>query len=186
MTVRLAPRIFLQGRAAWGQSSNNIRITDGVSVTTGRFDTERWLARGRLTGQWTFGAVHFTPSVSVAYIEDHQKSFVDSGGTLVGAQTASLGQVEFGPEWSYHMQRSHGLTLVPRFALKGIWNFAEDNGAALSGVDVGSGHLRAKTEVGLRLIDKNQNSLEFSGSYDGIGDNDFSAYSGSMKLRLAY
>jgi outer membrane autotransporter protein len=137
-------------------------------------------------GVWNFGALRFSPSLSVAYIEEHQKSYVDSLNVLIPGQTVSLGQAEFGPEFAYSIKGRNGTTIVPSFALKGVWNFAEDNGAALAGEAVGSQEFRGKAEAGLQFSDKLGRSLKFTGTFDGIGDDDFQAYSGELRLTLPF
>jgi Autotransporter beta-domain/HYR domain len=178
-TVKLSDNLYFQTRAAWGQSQNDI---SPFLTYTDTFDTTRWLVRGKLKGVWNFGALRFSPSASVAYIEEHQKSYVDSLNVLIPSQTVSLGQFEFGPEISYTIKQANGTTIVPSFALKGIWNFAESNGAALAGTAAGSAEFRGKAEAGVRFADLGGVSFEFSGAYDGIGDNDYQAVSGRARI----
>ena len=104
-TLRLAPNVYFQGRAAWGKSKNDI---SPFMTYTDTFDTTRWLVRGKLQGNWSFGALQFSPSASVAYIEEHQKSYTDTLGVVIPDQTATLGQAEFGPELSYRWKLNNG------------------------------------------------------------------------------
>lgn len=182
-TVKLSDNLYLQSRAAWGKSKNDI---SPFRTYTDTFDTTRWLVRSKLKGVWNFGALRFSPSMSIAYIEEHQKSYVDTLGVLIPSQKVSLGQAEFGPEFSYTFKTSSGTTIVPSLGLKGIWNFAEDNGVLVGGTTVGAGEFRGKLDLGLKILSKEGLALELGGSYDGIGDHEYESYSGTVKLRVPF
>ena len=62
VVARLHQNLLFDARAAWGQSDNDIALT---GTSTGSFDTTRWLAKGRLTGDFNFGQWHFAPHVGV-------------------------------------------------------------------------------------------------------------------------
>ncbi len=179
-TVKLSPNLYFQGRAAWGRSNNDI---SPFLTYTDNFDTERWLVRGKLQGVWNYGNFRFSPSASAAYIEERQGAYTDSLGVFIPGQSVSLGQAEFGPEASYSFGPIDGFRIMPRASLKGVWNFAEDNGV-LAGTSVGTAYFRGKAGVGLKIEGENGASLDFGGTYDGIGAADFRAVSGSVKLRL--
>jgi len=87
------------GRAAWGQSDNDINLLGG----RGSFDTDRWLARGSLRGNWYSGAWRLTSITELGYVEEQQDSFRESGGAVVPGQTITLGRFTFGPELAYRM-----------------------------------------------------------------------------------
>lgn len=182
VTARLARNIYFQGRFAWGHSENDIT----VATAHGRFDTRRWLVRGKLQGDWRQGAWQFAPSLSVAHIRERQKGYVDTSGTTIPGQTVSLGHVSFGPEVSYTMRPSDGTVWVPRAAFRGVWSFSEDIDTAAASAISASETLRGQAELGLSVVGANGSSLDFMAAYDGVGDRDFSAYSGSMRLRLRY
>ena len=180
-TVRLSNNLYFQTDAAWGKSKNDISPT---LTYTDSFDTERWLARGKLKGIWHFGNLKFSPDLSVAYIEEHQKSYIDTLDALIPGQTVSLGQAELGPEFSYTLKREDGRLYIPRVGIKGVWNFAQDNGALVSGMEVGTSDFRGKAEAGLSVSDTSGISLDLSGSYDGLGDDDYRAISGRAALTI--
>lgn len=180
-TVKLTKNLYFQARAAWGRSNNDI---SPFLTYTDSFDTQRWLVRGKLKGVWNSGAWQFSPSASVAYIEEHQEGYVDSLNVTIPDQTVSLGQAAAGPEVSYRYKVDDGFTFVPRISLKGVWNFTEDNSAVLAGTEVGASDIRGRAEIGLKIVGTNGASLDFAGSYDGIGDNNFQASGGRLKLRL--
>ena len=93
-TVKITENLFLDTRAAWGMSSNEI---SPFNTYTDIFETQRWLVRAGLIGDWRFGDWMFRPSANVAYIQEAQEAYVDSLSVFIPGQTVSLGQFDFGP-----------------------------------------------------------------------------------------
>jgi hypothetical protein len=180
-TLKLTENLYFQGRAAWGQSRN--RISPFLTYTD-TFETERWLVRGKLQGLWSFGQWRFTPNASLAYIEERQAAYIDTLRVLIPGQTVSLGQAEFGPEAAYVYTGLAGFVVTPSIGLKGVWTFAEDNGAVVGGSVVGSDDIRGKLEAGLTIKSTGGVSLEISGTYDGITDQKYEAIEGGLRLRV--
>ena len=69
-----------------------------------------------------------------------------------------------------------------------IWNFADDTTVAgvgaLNGDVAGPSGACGRTELGLRARSSSGISLDFSGSYDGIGAGNYSAAIGRANLRV--
>ncbi len=124
LSARLHKNIFLDLRAARGSSSSNDLEMANV---TADFDTTRWLVFGRISGDWHMGSWRFTPTTSVAYIEENLKSFTESTGARVSGQSISLGQAAFGPEIGYSTQVAN-MQIQPYGSIKGIWNFDRPDG----------------------------------------------------------
>ena len=180
-TIAIAQDVYFQARAAWGQSENDI---SPFMTYTDTFDTTRWLLRGRLEGRYSIGDLQVAPSASIAYIKEHQESYVDSLGVTIPNQTVSLGQAQFGPVLSYMLQ-SDGYVITPTVGIKGVWNFAgNDNTALVAAQNVGAQDLRGKVEAGVRIGIENGSSIEVSGTYDGIGDSDYEAMGGQLQIRV--
>ena len=176
--------MFLQGRAAWGRSTNEI---SPYLTYTDRFDTERWLVSATLTGRWNFAAWTFRPSASVSYMEDTALSYHDTHGAQIPEVTSSLGQAKAGPVVGYKFVYADGTVIEPMAGLQIIWNFAEDTTAAgigsLNGEDAGPAGVRGRIELGVTATMPSGLSLDLSSSYDGIGASDFNSYSGRIILR---
>ena len=64
VSVRLAPNMFLDARAAWGLSRNDV---DPFGQYTDKFSANRWLAHAKLTGNWHWQDFRLTPSVALDY-----------------------------------------------------------------------------------------------------------------------
>ncbi len=178
VSAKLRENLFLDVRGAWGESDNDIHL---VGLTRDSFDTNRWLATARLTGNWRRGNFRVTPSAALKYIEEQQESFTNSLGIFIPGQSVSLGRLSFGPEFGWRHQAANGTIIEPHASITGIWDF-DDAGrlTTLAGTVTSPNDLRAKIEGGVLITRPNGVSLRATGSYDGIGDDDFSAYSGKL------
>ncbi len=180
-TVRLSQHLFLQGRAAWGRSDNDV---SPYMTYEDHFASTRWLASATLTGRWQTGPWQFRPSASLAYIEDASAGYVDTLGVSIPGVKATLGQASFGPEIAYRYVARDRSILEPRVALQGIWSFAGNGVDVVAGIPAGPDELRGKIEVGIRATTPGGLVLDLSGSYDGIGAGDWQAVSGVASVRV--
>jgi outer membrane autotransporter protein len=182
--ARLHDNLILDGRAAWGLSDNDI---DPLGFYTDSFETERWLLKSQLTGDFRAGQLRFAPSVGILYFEDKQDSYVDSLGIEIPEQTVALGRLTFGPALEYNFEVEGGTTITPRIALKGIWDFEK---AEILDPDTGlpagtsESDLRGRIEAGLAAELADGFSVVAEGFYDGIGADDLEAYGGSARITV--
>jgi hypothetical protein len=172
--VQLSPNLYWQGRAMWGQSSNTVSQTGSA---TDHYDSERWLLRSALLGRWRFGNVEFRPSASVAYAEE-------TANGLTSSAYAALGQAKFGPEFAYRHVLHDGTLIEPRWSLQGIWNFEQDVTGAMVGNLAGLEELRARVDVGLRVVAPQGLDLDLSAGYDGLSSSGYRALSGRVQVRV--
>jgi uncharacterized repeat protein (TIGR01451 family) len=117
---RISQHLFFDARAAWGLSDNRI---NPIGTYQDSFATDRWLARGNLTGNWVFGNLRFTPSAGVTYASERQHGYIDSLGVSIPSQTVSLGRLSVGPEVAYRWFGANGMMFEPQASLKGVWDF---------------------------------------------------------------
>lgn len=178
-TARLTPNLFLDVRAAWGQSDNDVNV-GGVTAS---FDTTRWLVSSQLTGNLRFGDVRVSPEISIAYIEERQDSYVDSSGANVAAQTVSLGRLRFGPEISRRFVLDSGVFLEPHFAIRGLWDF-DGTDVTIAGIDYGIEGFRGIAEIGLIVQRPDDFNIRFSAKYDGIALSDYYAFGGNIWINI--
>ena len=173
----------MSGRAAWGQSENDV---NPFGTYTDQFDTTRWLLRGQLTGDFQAGNWHLAPHIGVLYFEEEQNSYIDSLNIFIPSQTISLGRLTFGPKISTRIETPDGRIISPHLSLKGIWDFDKAEVVDLdTGLAAGSSEdLRARLEGGLYVIMSNGWSINGEGFYDGIGVDDLEAFGGSVKLTV--
>ena len=185
-TVRLVDNVFLQARAALGGSRNDVSpfqsYSDGV-------ETDRRLISLALTGRWLVGAWVLRPSATLAYIEDVAASYTDTFNVVVPQVKSRLGQARVGPEVGYRRQFGPDVVVEPRAGLLLISNFAGDTIAAGFGQIIGGNGGRARTrgraEFGVRVSTLKGFGIDLSGSYDGIGANDYPAVTGRAMVHVS-
>ncbi len=182
LVSRLHENLVLDGRIAWGQSANSI---NALGLSKDKFDSTRWLAHGRLTGDLKNGAWRFNPNADLTYFEEQQQAYVDGLGNLIPSQTVALGRLTFGPKFSHRSQWADGSSLTPFFGIKGIWDFKATDTASAQGAAPGTGNeLRARLEGGLSAKTSLGIKLDANGFYDGIAAKDFEAYGGSLRVTV--
>jgi len=181
LSARIHDNIYLDIRAAWGGSSNDLAL-DGA---TGGFDTSRWLVKGTLSGNWVHEAWRFTPSAELAYIVESQDAFTNSAGTDVPGQDVSLGRLQFGPEIGYRIAHSEDAFIEPFVAIKGVWDFDNPN-AVIDGYATGPGDVWGRLQGGLNVATTSGWSVRGLASWDGLGASDYTGYTlqGSMNVPL--
>jgi outer membrane autotransporter protein len=183
-TVRVAPNVYLQSRAAYGRSNNEV---SPLMTYSDHFSSERWLVATTLAGRWISGAWTFKPAVSVSYMEDEAKGYVDSTGASIPTVRTTLGQLRVGPEVSYRYKWSQGVMLEPHGGVQVIWNFADtvraDGFALVGGDQAGPSGVRGRTDLGIRALAADGLIVDLSGAYDGIGASGYSAFVGRANVR---
>jgi hypothetical protein len=120
----------------------------------------------------------------VARIEEDSDAYTDSLGALIPGQNMALGRVTFGPEIGYRYFASDGSIIEPHMALQGLWDFEKPDTLTLGSEVVGPDDFRGKLEAGVMLMMPEGASVRATGAYDGIGSDDFHAYSGQMWVNL--
>jgi len=172
LSARVHDNIYLDVRAAWGRSSNDI----DVAGASGSFDTSRWLVKGTLAGNWAYDAWRITPSAELAYVTESADAFTNTGGTFVAGQDVSLGRLQFGPEVGYRIQHTADIFIEPFAALKGVWDFDNPDVAIVDGFVVGPGDFWGRLQGGLNVVTSSGWYIRGLASWDGIGADDYNGY----------
>ncbi len=181
ITVRATDHIFVQARAAWGSSNNNI---SPFLTYVDNFGTQRWLVEGNVQGRWTSGNWSFNPKASIAFIEEDQDGYTDSLGFVIPGQIVKLGQARFGPRIGYLFKASDGTQFEPFVGFEGIWNFEQSGTNLVAATLASQDDVRGKVDVGIRALTVLGLGMDISASYDGIGAQDFDAFTGEVRLRF--
>jgi outer membrane autotransporter protein len=182
--VRLIDSLYFDARAAWGRADNDIWLSDISSgYRTGSFDSDRWLATAKLTGNHRFGAWRLTPEVGLAYGNESYDTYFNSLGQIVDSGDATIGRFTGGAEVGYVIRMRDGSVLEPHVGLKGIWNFKTDD-IVVGGVVADTDKSRGRVEGGLLYRTAAGWAVRGAGAYDGIGSGDFDAYSGQLWLNV--
>jgi outer membrane autotransporter protein len=183
-TLRLSDNVFLQGRALYGQSRNEV---SPFLTYTDRFDTERWLVGANLTGRWTWGGFTFAPEATLAYIEDTSEAYADTFGTLIPEVTTRLGQFTAGPQVRYLLPIDGDMRFETYGGFDLVWNFADEakSDIAIDGIVAGPSGARGRVELGMRAMALTGTALDLSATYDGIGS-DYSALSSRAAVQIPF
>ncbi|MDH4983783.1 autotransporter outer membrane beta-barrel domain-containing protein [Hyphomicrobium sp. D-2] len=172
MSARVHQNIYLDVRAAWGRSSNDLALAGA----TGAFDTSRWLVQGTLAGNWAYDAWRITPSADLAYASENADGFTDSTGTFIAGQKVSLGRLQFGPEIGYRIRHTADAFIEPFAAIKGVWDFDDTRAAFVNGVVVGPGEFWGRLQGGLNVVTAGGVYVRGMASWDGMGAGDYNGY----------
>ncbi|MFP4539071.1 MAG: autotransporter outer membrane beta-barrel domain-containing protein, partial [Dichotomicrobium sp.] len=184
MGAKISENLIFDARAAWGQSSNDVELdSDDSEFRTGEFDMERWLVSAKLTGLYHHGGWRISPHVGVIWGNQDQDAFKNSLDQHVSSSSVSLGRVTFGPEFGYTETLSDGSTIEPHLAIEGIWQF-DGHEMQLGDETVKTDDFRAKVEGGVIYATPEGYKLRAAGSYDGLGDDEFEAWSAKAWLNV--
>ncbi|MEP3917057.1 autotransporter outer membrane beta-barrel domain-containing protein [Ascidiaceihabitans sp.] len=183
LTKRLAPNLVLDGRLAYGRSTNDI---SPFNTYTDKFDTERFLIDVSLSGNYEWGDWTVAPNVGLSYIEDTSDAYIDSNNNLVPSVKESLGQLKFGPTFSTSYVARNNLQVQPSFTINGIYNFGQKTqatGGIADGAEETDG-FRARIEAGVKLTNRYGTRVELGANYDGIGKSDFEAWGVKAQITI--
>lgn len=167
---------FFEGRLLYGQSDNDVSL---LGTFTDSFDTERFQAQLRATGEYNVQAFALMPLLDITYTDDTQKTYVDSLGNTITGQTVSLTQVKAGMNFATDVEVASGsLQLVG--GLSGI--YSSSAGAAASPKFE---NWRGRTHFGLDYGMATGGRLRASTFYDGIGTN-YESYGVSLSFNTEF
>lgn len=165
VTARLAPHVYADVRAAWGQSDNDV---SPLGTYVDAFKTDRALYVGSLTGELSLDSkTVFRPTLSVRYISDAQKAYVDRFNIAVPAQTLDQGDISLSPRISHEMTFAGDWTAKPYAELEAIVPFGTPGTLSFSS------DARARLNFGADVTSASGVRVGFSVFHDGIGVSDF-------------
>ncbi len=176
VTVKLAPQLFAEARAAWGTSDNRVSPLAGQ---VDDFETSRSLYSGSLIGQFDLdGATQFRPELTLRYISEDQSAYTDAMGVTVPGQVVDQGDISLRPRISHLVDMGSGWALRPFAELEGIYTFGTAPDTAVANLLPNSladvfGDFRGRVEGGADLFTQGSFRASLSAFYDGIGADDF-------------
>jgi len=170
-TIRLAPGLVFDARAAWGEGQSG--PDEAVSAAA-----QRRLVSARLANENTAGGWRFTPSVNLNYVHE---SLPGSAATEAPHATAA-GRIDVGPELAYRTDLTASTFVEPRLLVGGFWGFD-----ALAAEAAGAHHhaeMRLKAEAGLTIGFYNGPKLQALGALEEGGQDTPDAWSGRLQLNV--
>lgn len=177
-TAWLADRLFLDARAAFGQTTNHIAP---FGTYQDRFKTDRLLFAATLTGEVEpADGLVIRPEVAAVWMDENQKSYVDSLGSIIPGQSLDLGQLSFAPRIMYTANLDRTFSIRPFAEARGIYSFG-NNAATLIGGDT-----RLRVEGGVDLLGTQGLRIGMSGFHDGIGIGGTSATGARLSIGFTF
>lgn len=168
--------LFFEGRLLYGQTDNEI---SPLGTYTDSFETERWLAQLRATGEYQVQNTTLMPLLDFTYTDDTQKAYTDSLGNTIPGQTVSLMQLSAGMDFSTPLPVSMG-ALDLTGGLSGIYS-SSDGAAAAPEFE----NWRGRTHLGLNYGLPNGARLSATTFYDGLGT-DYESYGASIGFDMKF
>ncbi|WP_323760433.1 Ig-like domain-containing protein [Maricaulis sp.] len=175
--------VWFDALALYGQSDNTV---DPLGLYEDTFETDRYMLRMNLSGEWRSGDWRIRPGASLAHFQETQDAYTDSLGISIPEQTIAIGRLRAGPEIAYRYNTASGGWWEPSLTLTGVWDY---NPAELLDVDgrlVGTGGLRADAKLGLHGQLAPGASIHLEMDVDGLGEADFEARGARVELRFSF
>ncbi|MGV0033544.1 MAG: autotransporter outer membrane beta-barrel domain-containing protein, partial [Candidatus Azotimanducaceae bacterium WSBS_2022_MAG_OTU7] len=149
--------ISLEGRLLYGETDNDISPLGSYKDS---FDTKRYLAQLRVTGQYSYRTMTLMPLLDFTYTEDMQQAYTDTLGNLLDEQGIDLTQLTFGVDFKLPVAVQTG-QLDLTGGLSGT--YSETNGG-----EADFERSRGRVELGLSYSSGNGTTLRIGTFYDGI------------------
>jgi len=154
----------------YGQTDNQI---SPLGTYTDNFDSERWLAQARVTGEMGYDRVTLYPTAAFSYLSDSQESYFDTPGNFIPSQSIELTTFDFGLDFSLPMAVKKGDATLTG-GVSGIYSSTSGTGPGASVVPNYDGG-RGKVKLGLERRFSDESRLNLTSFYDGIGSGGFSS-----------
>ncbi|MEO0371975.1 MAG: autotransporter outer membrane beta-barrel domain-containing protein, partial [Pseudomonadota bacterium] len=182
VTARLQENLYFDGRIAAGTSTNDI---SPFGTYTDEFDTFRWMASAEFIGDFKYGDWTIRPATSLSYFEEKQYGYVDGVNVFIPSQTVSVGQFKLGPTFVGTYVSPKGVIYSPIFGFDAIYNFSDTSGATVTTPSSASSEgWRGRVEAGIDFSIGSGTTMNFSGSYDGIGRSNLNVWGLTLDINI--
>jgi len=168
--------LYFEGRLLYGQTDNEI---SPLGTYTDSFETERWLAQLRATGEYKVQNTTLMPLLDFTYTEDRQRNYTDSLGNTIPGQTVNLMQLSAGMDFSIPLPVQTG-NLELTGGLSGIYS-SSDGAAAAPEFE----NWRGRTHLGLNYDTGRGTTVRFGTFYDGLGTS-YESYGANLNFDMRF
>ncbi len=167
--------MIFEGRLLYGQTDNDI---SPLGTYTDSFDTERYLAQLRITGEYGYQTATLMPLVDFTYTEDTLNAYTNTPDDLIEGHNTDLTQMTFGLDFKLPLAvRAGSLDLTG--GVSGI--YSETNGGVGDNSEPTFEGARARTELGLNYGSEDGPIVRAGTFYDGIST-DYESYGLSISV----
>ena len=171
-------QMFLSVKALHGAGETQFFGTPESPLMADGLETQRWLLDATLSGAWKTGRWTVSPTAQVTHFAErgHQ---ISAGEETVGAK-ADSDRFLIGPEISYEFAPNDQTKIVPRAAVKGLWETEE---IAVDDQSMTHDSLSTRLEAGIAVTSP-KGRLDFSASLEGNEEQRAAAGKASVSVPL--
>jgi outer membrane autotransporter protein len=181
---RIRDSLILDGLALYGQSDNQV---DPLGLYEDDFETDRFMLRANLTGEFASGAWRLRPQAGLTHFEETQAAYTDSLGIAIPEQTIAIGRLRAGPEVAWRSAGERGSWFEVRTAVNAVWDYqAADLLSETGQLTGGDESLRADARFGLAALTRWGALIGIETGYAGLGQGDFEARSLRLEIRIPF
>ena len=155
-------------------------------TTDGNFNAHRATPAAQLTGTWNYDAFFISPGIRFVYAQENQDSHIDSAGTSHSGLVIRAGRISLGPKIGYSHTYETGASFRPWLALNGEYDFSNQVTDVNSGLPDLSDVLSARFKAGFDATTATGIALSLEGNVSGLGNDQFSGYGGTAKIRVPF
>lgn len=151
-------------------------------TATGEFDASRWLFAANLIGQIHVNdRVMIEPGLRIVYAIEDQDAFTLSDTTAVASKTVNSGSASFGPTIYYALAGDMPEGSKVWASVKANYDFSDQDVTSSTLPDF-DGVFSARFGAGFQTFIFDTAKLDLSGEVSGVGSDEYTAYSGQMKI----
>ncbi len=175
--------LFFDGRLLYGQTTNDV---SPFGTYEDRFETERWLAQVKFSGELAYSATTVIPSLQLTYTTDEQQSYTNSLDILIPQQGVEVGQLELAVDFRHQIPLKNdrtALELTGGIAAIGSATRGTGNADLVTPEYEGG---RARLKMGTNYTLENGSKLILDTFYDGIGTGGYESYGLQLGFSLAF
>ncbi|WP_421789861.1 Ig-like domain-containing protein [Hyphobacterium sp.] len=169
--------------ALFGQSDNDI---NPLGFYTDSFETNRYLLRANISGEWVDGPWRVRPSASISHFEETQETYTDSLGIVIPEQSVSIGRFTAGPEVAYRTELEQGGYWEVHGQLNANFDYNPASLMDQNGRVFDTGQFRADAALGVRSQFNGGAVASFEVNLSGFGEDDFEATGARFEIRVPF
>lgn len=178
---KINSQMFMSLKALHGVGETRYFATPESSLDADGLETARWLLDATVTGNWKTGNWTLSPSAQLTHFAEHGSQTMGSDATV--SAKAGTDRLLFGPQISYEFKPSTTTSVTPRAAVRGLWELEDIKIDDEAMGNLRNENLSARVEAGIAVTSPRA-KLDFSGSVEGLGNENGKAASGKATLSV--
>lgn len=172
------PLVF-ESSLLYGRTSNDISPFGTYSDT---FETERFLATAKLTGNIQGNDIIWYPNLGFSYVHDAQAAYTDSLNNVIGKQTIEMTEATIGLDFVRTFSDEY--TLLG--GITGIYSQSGGTGGQAASLAPYTEGMRARIDLGMNFASDDGIPSGLSVFYDGIGVSGYDAFGVDVSVAIEF